>query len=149
MIFKFPLQKVLDHRKIKETLAKKEFQEVMAVLNEETSRLDFLEQQKNEAHIKAGQIASQGGSAGPSLVQIFEFIKGQEILIQRQKQKIQETEKLVEAKREILRQTTQEYKIMVRTREKQFEEYKLERLAEDQKEMDEQTILRFKGSKET
>lgn len=149
MRFKFPLQKVLDHRKIKETLAKKDFQEAMALLNEQTSRVESLEQQKKEAHIKAGQLAAQGGSAGPALVQIFEFIKGQEILIQRQKQKIQETEKLVEAKREILRQTTQEYKIMVRTREKQFEEYKLERLAQDQKEMDEQTILRFKGAKET
>ncbi|MBV2167414.1 MAG: flagellar export protein FliJ [Bdellovibrio sp.] len=149
MKFKFPLQKVLEHRKIKENLAQKDFQEAMMLLNEENARLEQMLQQKTGAHTQAGALSSQGGAQGPALTQIHEFLKGQEILIHKQKQKIQEIEKLVESKREVLRQAAQEYKIMEKMRENKFEEYRHERLAQDQKEMDEQSILRFKAVKES
>lgn len=149
MKFRFPLQKVLEHRKINESLAQKDFQEAMMFLNQETSRLEQMLEQKSQAHLQAGALSSQGGAQGPALSQIHEFLKGQEIRIQRQREKIQEVEKLVEGKREILRQAAQEYKIIDRLREKKFEEYKLERISQDQKEMDEQSILRFKNTKDT
>lgn len=149
MKFRFPLQKVLEHRKINESLAQKDFQEAMMFLNQETSRLEQMLEQKSQAHLQAGALSSQGGAQGPALTQIHEFLKGQEIRIQRQREKIQEVEKLVEGKREILRQAAQEYKIIDRLREKKFEEYKLERISQDQKEMDEQSILRFKNTKDT
>lgn len=149
MKFKFPLQKVLEHRKIKEDLAQKDFQDALTMFNEEQNRLQQMEDQKTGAHFKAGSLSSQGGAQGPALVQIHEFIKGQEIRIHRQKQKVQELEKLVESKREILRLAAQEYKIMEKMRENKFEEYKHERNIQDQKEMDEQSILRFKSVKES
>lgn len=148
MKFKFPLQKVLEHRKIKENLAQKDFQEAMNLLNKETELLNKMEEQKTNAHTQAGEFAQMGGAQGPALGQIHEFLRGQEIRIHRQKQKIQEIEKLVEAKREILRQSAQEYKIMEKMRENKFEEYRHERLTQDQKDMDEQSILRFKAVKE-
>ncbi|WP_374080515.1 hypothetical protein [Bdellovibrio bacteriovorus] len=61
MKFKFPLQKVLEHRKIKENLAQKDFQEAMMLLNEENDRLAQMEQHKTGAHMQAGAFASQGG----------------------------------------------------------------------------------------
>lgn len=149
MKFKFPLQKVLEHRKIRENLAQKDFQEVVMQLNEENALLDRMLGQVQNAHGQAGTLATQGGAQGPALTQIHEFLKGQEIRIHRQKQKIQEVEKLVEAKREILRQAALEYKIMEKMRENKFEEYRAERLATEQKEMDEQAILRFKAVKES
>lgn len=149
MKFKFPLQKVLEHRKIRESLVQKDFQEALSFYNEENQRLETLIQTMSEAHITAGQFAARGGAQGPALNQIHEFLKGQEIRILRQREKLQEIEKLVEAKREILRQAAQEYKIMEKMREKQFEEYKHERNTQDQKEMDEQSILRFKAVKES
>lgn len=149
MKFKFPLQKVLEHRKIKENLAQKDFQEAMMLLHEATERLEQMVVAKTGAHTLAGNFSLQGGPQGPALTQIHEFLKGQEVLIHRQKQKIQEIEKLVEAKREVLRQTAQEYKIMEKMRENKFEEYKSERLLREQKEMDEQSILRFKAVKES
>lgn len=148
MKFKFPLQKVLEHRKLKESLAQKDFQEAVMLLNEETARLEQMSLQKTQAHMHAGQLTNQGGAQGPALTQIHEFLKGQEIRIQRQRQKIQEIENLVESKREILRQAALEYKIMEKMRENKFEEYKQGRLAQDQKDMDEQSILRFKAVKE-
>lgn len=149
MKFKFPLQKVLEHRKIRESLVQKDFQDAMFFYNQEQQKLDqMLEQQKN-AHLQAGTFSAQGGAMGPALSQIHEFLKGQEVRIQRQQERLQEIEKLVEAKRDILRQAAQEYKIMMRMREKQFEDYKMERTSQDQKDMDEQSILRFKAVKES
>ncbi len=148
MKFKFPLQKVLEHRKIKENLAQKDFQDAVMLLTKENELLAQMEQDKSEAHNRTGLLAQQGGAQGPAFAQIHDFLKGQEIRLQRQKQKIQEIEKLVESKREILRQSVLEYKIMEKMRENKFEEYRHDRLTEDQKENDEQSILRFKAVKE-
>lgn len=149
MKFKFPLQKVLEHRKIVENLAQKVFQDAVAAFHEEQKKLQDMEDKLSNAHIQAGQYATKGGTPGPALTQIHEFQKGQEVLIQRQKQKVQEAEKLVEEKREILRQAALDYKIMDKMKENKFEEYRLERLSKEQKEMDEQSILRFKSVKES
>lgn len=149
MKFKFPLQKVLEHRKLRENLVKKDFEEATALLQAETDRLQSMLGQVTGAHSEAGSRARQGGQQGPALGQIHEFLKGQEILIHRQKQKIQHFEKLVEERREILRQAVLEYKIIEKMRENKFEEYRLERNLSDQKEMDEQSILRFKAVKDS
>lgn len=149
MKFKFNLQKVLDHRKIVESLAQKDFQEAQAQFSEEENRLKSMEETKTRAHEQAGDLVQQGGSQGPALTQIHEFLRGQEVFIQRQKQKLFEAEKLVEEKREILRQKALDYKIMEKMRENKFAEYRAERLANDQKEMDEQSILRFQAKKES
>lgn len=145
MKFKFPLQKVLEHRKLTENLKQKDFQEAVMYLNQENSKLNSMIQQKTLAHESAGTLVKQGGSQGPALTQVHEFLKGQEVLIEKQKIKVQEAEKLVEARREILKQAAQEYKIIEKMRENQFEEYRQKRLQDDQKEMDEQSILRFKA----
>jgi flagellar FliJ protein len=149
MKFKFPLQKVLEHRKLKENLAQKDFQDVVGVLNEQQAILDKMNQDVLEAQARTGSLIQAGGAQGPALSQIHEFLKGQKIRIAYQVQRIQEVEKLVEAKREILRQAALDYKIMEKMRENKFEEYKAGRIAQDQKEMDEQAILRFKSVKES
>lgn len=144
MKFKFSLQKVLEHRKIQENLAQKVFQEAVAVHLQEFEKLQKMQNQITEAHALAGSRVQQGGNTGAALVQIHEFLKGQKVLIQNQEFRVQEAVKLVESKREILRQAALDYKIMERMREKKFEEYKSERLATEQKENDEQSILRYK-----
>ncbi|MGE5087336.1 MAG: flagellar export protein FliJ [Bacillota bacterium] len=149
MKFKFSLQKVLEHRKIKENLAQKDFQDVAVLLNEQQAILEKMHQDVLDAQTHAGSLVQMGGNQGPALSQIHEFLKGQKIRIAQQMQKIQEVEKLVESKREILRQAALDYKIMEKMRENKFEEYKAERIAQDQKEMDEQAILRFKSVKES
>lgn len=144
MKFKFPLQKVLEHRKVIEDLAQKSFQEVVTILNEEIAKLQKMEQDVHDAQIRAGMLSSEGGHQGPALSQIHEFLKGQKVRISNQQLRVQEAEKLVEARREVLRQAALDYKIMEKMRENKFEEYKAQRLAQDQKDMDEQSILRFK-----
>jgi flagellar FliJ protein len=149
MKFQFPLQKVLEHRKIIENLAQKEFQDVLAQLTAEQARLGQMEKDMHDAHIRAGILSSEGGHQGPALGQIHDFVRGQRILITKQQFKIAEVEKLVEAKRDILRQAALDYKIIEKMRENKFEEYKQGRLIQDQKDMDEQAILRFKVTKDS
>ena len=149
MKFKFPLQKVLEHRKIVENLAQKEFQEVQMQLNIENEKLAQLEKAMHEAQITAGSLTAEGGHQGAALSQIHDFLRGQRIRITQQRFRIAEVEKLVEAKRDILRQAALDYKIIEKMRENKFEEYRQGRLIEDQKQMDEQAILRFKSTKES
>lgn len=149
MKFKFPLQKVLEHRKLRENLVKKDFQEAQSLLNEQVEILNKMNQDVANAYDQIGKLTKMGGAQGPALEQIHEFLKGQRRRIHSQEQKVQEFEKLVEAKREVLRQAAQEYKIMEKMRENKFEDYRQERLAQEQKENDEQSILRFKAVKES
>jgi flagellar FliJ protein len=144
MKFKFPLQKVLDHRKIKEDLAHKDFQDVLNDLHLLQNILQEMETAIHEAHVRSGALQSQGGTQGPALSQIYEFHRNQKILIQIQRAKILNQEKAVEEKRDILRQAAVETKTISKFKEKKFEEYKAGRETEEQKEMDEQSILRFK-----
>lgn len=143
MKFKFPLQNVLRHRKTKEDLAQKDFMDAQAILMGEQAKLKEMEDKLHESFQVMGQLHQQGGSQGPALMQIAEFKKLQEIRIAGQKDRIRLAEKLVEDKREILRQAALEYKMMDRYRERKFEEYKFERKTNEQKEMDEMSILRF------
>lgn len=143
MKFKFPLQNVVKHRKIVEDLAQKDFLEAQAELNIEISKLEKMQQDLHDSHLRMGQLQMTGGHQGPALSQIHEFKKGQDVRIARQQHKIQEMEKLVEEKREILRQAALDYKIIEKLREKKFEEYKHERILTEQHEADEQSILRF------
>ena len=143
MKFKFPLESVVKHRKIKEDLAQKDFLEAQAQLNHEIAKLEKMHQDMHEAHLRAAELEKRGGAQGPALGQIHEFKKGQVLRIERQKVRVQEVEKWVEDKREILRQAALEYKIIDKLKEKKFEEYKHERTIKEQQEADEQSILRF------
>lgn len=144
MKFKFPLQKVLDHRKTKENLAQKDFQLALNDLTEFEKQLQRLEEALHGSHQRAGSLQNQGGSQGPALAQINDFQRGQKVLIQRQQLKIQEQQKVVEEKRELLKQAAVETKIISKFKEKKLTEFKEAEEKEEQKQMDEQSILRYK-----
>lgn len=143
MKFKFPLQAVLKHRKILENLAQKEFSQIQALLLEEELHLKHLENQLHESFLAAGVASTAGGTLSARLDQITEFKKLQGVLILKQKARVQEIQNMVEAKREILRAAAVEYKIMERLREKKFDEFRHTMQIEEQKELDELSILRF------
>ncbi|MBS1971507.1 MAG: flagellar export protein FliJ [Bdellovibrionales bacterium] len=145
MKFKFPLQKVLDHRKTKENLAQKDFQIAMNDLVELESQLQRLEEALHGSHQRAGLLHGQGGAQGPALSQINEFQRGQKVLIQRQHGKIEEQKKVVEEKRELLKQAAVETKIISKFKEKKLTEFREAEEKEEQKQMDEQSILRYRS----
>lgn len=144
MQFRFPLQKVMDHRKTLENLAQKDFQEAQGELTRRQEELRRLTEQLHQARLEAGRVQESAPGAAPErLKQIHEFTVLQEIRIERQKTKVAEAEKLVEEKREILREKAVDFKIMERLRERRREEYVRERKQAEQKETDEINVLRF------
>ena len=143
MRFKFPLQKVLEHRKVLEDLAQKDFQEALALFVKEQKLLSTLQDQLRLAYDKIFQAQhSKSGQTSEQLKQLSDFIIGQKVRMERQKAKIQECEKGVEALREILREKAVDYKIIERLRERKKTEFNEEVARLDQKEMDEIAILR-------
>lgn len=141
--FKFPLQKVLDHRKVLEDLAQRDFREAEAELRRQEGLLSKMTEDLSDARLRAGSVQSAGGDAAEALKQIHQYTVLQARRIEGQKTKVQEVEKLVESKREILRQKAVDYKIMVRLREKKYAEFLKDQAAKEQKESDELTVLRF------
>lgn len=144
MKFKFKLDKVLRHRKILEDLAQKDFQEVQAEHNRLIDLLEKLKSEKSEARRRSFEMQAQtGGQVLESLKQIHDFILLQDIRIEKQVKVIAEHEKLVEAKRETLRQKAMDTKIIKRLEEKKREQFNNEQRINEQKELDEMSVLRF------
>jgi flagellar FliJ protein len=144
MKFKFPLEKVMQHRKILEDLAQREFQEAQAELNVQLQKLEEMQQAVIEARDQAFRRQSEGGKTSPALIQVDDFLKGQDIRMDRQKERIKECESLVEKLREILRQKAIDYKIIEELKEKQFKEFKIEQRKREQKIADDMSIMRYR-----
>lgn len=148
MKFKFGLDKVLRHRKILEDLAQKDFQEAMALYNKKVAEIDALNEAMKKARETGHSLVSQtGGQVAESLKQIQEFTVLQDIRIAHESQKLAEIGKLVEAKREVLRQKAMDKKILERLEEKKREEFKAEQNRREQKNIDDNVSMRFEQNK--
>lgn len=148
MKFKFNLDKVLRHRKILEDLAQKDFQEAMSQYNAKLAEIEQMEEAKKSARETSFTLTRQtGGQVAESLKQIQEFLILQDIRIARERQKLAEIEKLVEAKREVLRQKAMDKKILERLETKKREEFQAERMRREQKEIDDNSSMRFETNK--
>ena len=144
MKFKFKLEKVLVHRKILEDLAQKEFQEAQAACNEQKDILERFRIEKSEARKRAFSDQSQtGGQVLEGLKQIHDFILLQDIRIEKQIKVIEEMDKLVEAKREVLRQKAMDTKIIKKLEEKKKAQFMEEERINEQKELDDNSSMRF------
>jgi flagellar protein FliJ len=149
MKFKFGLQKVLTHRKIQEDLAQRDYQEILNVL---TAQQNDLQKMFDSIFDARADVASLEAKSSPGLVervkQIHEFIKLQDIRVAQQQEKIKQTEKLVEAKQEVLRQKAMDKKIIERLKEKQKRAFDEEQRRLQQKELDELVVMRSAHTKE-
>lgn len=143
MKFKFPLQKVLEHRKTLENIAQRDFQQAQAIYYDEIEILKEMEKTLTETYEKIFHLQHQGsGRTSEQLQHLNDFIKGQKIRIERQRSKIQECEKVVEELREILRGKAIDYKIIDKLRERKKAAFEEERRKYEQNEMDEMNVLR-------
>lgn len=145
--FKFPLQKVLNHRKTLLDLAQKDFMEAEAELRHQQQILSDMLDQERAAREKAGATVESGAPQAPEVLkQIHQFIVLQALRMERQRVTIQDVEKLVEEKREILRQKAVDLKIMEKLKEKRKFEFEREYKKKEQEDVDETNVLRFKSS---
>jgi flagellar FliJ protein len=141
--FNFPLQKVLQHRKIQENLAQAEFLQAQAELNDLIERLQSLENSKTEARHLRHKNEVEGIQPIGSLVQVHDFLQGQDLRIKKTKEEISLKETVVENLREILRNKVVEHKIIESFKEKKKQQFRQEYKKHSQKLVDDITLMRF------
>ena len=77
----------MQHRKVLEDLAQTDFQVALAALNSEIDKLVQMDDAVIQAREAAFSSQAAGGKASASLTQVHEFLKGQDIRRERQKEK--------------------------------------------------------------
>lgn len=141
--FKFTLEKVLKQRHITADAAQKDFAEAQAALDQEIQKLNEMIAVKEDSLARRTAMIQEGGDWVNSVGQINQFVSGQDLRIKNQNLRLTQFEKLVESRREILRQAVSEVKILEKLEEKQRAAHKIESDREQQADMDEIAVLRF------
>jgi flagellar protein FliJ len=146
--FKFNLEKILTHRKNIENLAQKDFGEAQHLLNIEIEKINKMIRDVQDAQAERQQVTSTGGQVSGNLQQVHDFLIGQEIRINRQKETIKRHQSLVEEKRQILLNASKEYKIIEKLKEKRFHSFKQEANYREQVRADDLATMRFGRNKD-
>ena len=141
--FKFTLSKVLIQRQIAADIAIKEFAEVKAVLDAEITRLNEMISVKTRSLDERAAMIHGSTDWVNSVAQINNFVTGQDLRIKNQNLRLLDLEKLVEARREILRQRVSEVKIIEKLEEKQKRAYMENAARTEQAELDEISVMRY------
>lgn len=141
--FKFSLEKVLMHRQISVDLAQKDFSDAVAERNLEQNKLNDMIDLKNRSLNERTQMVQQTMNWTLGVEQINSFLLGQDLRIKNQTLRLKKSENIVESKREILRQSVSEVKILEKLKEKQQQAYLAEVAKAEQDELDELSVLRF------
>jgi flagellar FliJ protein len=137
------MQKVLDHRQIKMDLARKDYLEAQAFLVEEQKKLQELIDMKNRSLAQRSSLASQTTGWQEQVNQINNFLTLQDLRIAQQNERLLKIEKVVESRREILKDALTEVKIMERLKEKKKADFLQEVRDKEAKELDEIASTRF------
>jgi flagellar protein FliJ len=144
MKFKFSLEKVLRARQITVDLAQKEFNEAMSFFNEQESLRDQMIDLKKQNEVSRADIVSRDDQWSSQVLQINEFLQGQDYRIAQQNKRLSEIEKVVQNRREILLKALTEAKMIEKIKEKKMKEFVSEHLKKEQREIDE--IISAKGN---
>lgn len=145
MKFRFKFAAVEKHRKIMMDLARRDYLEAQSQVDAKLAEIKGLYQTIDDARERAAQGQMNGTLQASDLVQIDEFINGQNIRIDRARREVRELMSIAEDKHEILLEKVKEHKAMLKLRERHFEEFKQEVKKISQKQMDDQAVMRFKA----
>ncbi len=143
MKYKFPMQKVLDHRHIKMDLARKDYLEAQAFLVEEQNKLQEMLDIKTRSLAQRSSLVGSSSGWQEQVNQINGFLIGQDLRIANQNERLLKIEKVVESRREILKDALIEVKIMERLKEKKKADFLQDVRDKEAKELDEISSTRF------
>jgi flagellar FliJ protein len=143
--FKFAFDKLLDHKRTLEDVARREYFDAQRLVDLAKEELEEMYKRIDESRVRAHDIETAGGRQAPTLSQIDEFINLQKIRIERHRLKIRELNAVAEQKQELLIEAAKERKTLEKLREKRMEEYDLQAKLAEMKEVDELVVTRFKA----
>lgn len=142
MAFKFRLQSVLFFRSTLEEKAQLALARAQHLLEEQSQRLQRLRDERQEMMAELER-RKQGAMAATLYAIYVEGLVGMEGEIVRQVGTVEGQEQVVETCRQELARRMQDRKVMERLKEKDFQLFIAETLKREQKQSDEQAILRY------
>lgn len=147
MKFTFKLEKLLNHKKVLEDIARRDFFEAQNKLDKEISKLEAHRNDLKEAYVSKFITHRKGGSVSSDLKSIEEYMEGKKILIQRQENIILGLRQIVEEKRKRLIEAAQQHKIYDKLKEKKRHDFTDAQRKKEIKTMDELVVTYAKRSK--
>lgn len=141
MKFRFPYEKLLEHRKRLQEEASKVLAVAERALADEKDKLNKLYDGSSQA--LQFRFEGERSRAHPDLLKSVDtFTKGQVIRIEAQRKVVRQHQQTVEEKRETLREAAVSFKIIERLREKKKEGFDEEFKKREAKELDEIVLMR-------
>ncbi len=144
MKYKFEFEKLLTFRKMTEDRSRKDFLLARAAVDEAESSLKKMYDDVTTTHQRIGKLQQTSGRNAPALTMADEFIVGQKVRIQRQREKIRELLAVAEEKRAILVEASREKKTIEKLKEKRSEEFRRVQKKREMREIDDLVTMRFK-----
>lgn len=136
------MQNILNIKEKLETQARNEFAEMTARLNEELDKLDVIKRRKEEYELEA--VALRESAINIRDINDNKYaLDRMDDLITAQELNVKKAEKNLDIAREKLKDAMQETKIHTKLREKAFEQFKKDLIAEESKEVDELTSYTY------
>lgn len=148
MKFRFSLQKVLDHKRTLEDVARREWLEAKAAVDQAREQLRKMYEQIDASRMRAAEIEKEGGPRGNELTQIHEFIVGQRVRIERHRAAMRPLLEEEERKHVKLVEAAQERKIFEKLKERKYEEFRQKQKKKELKIMDEIVVTRFRPAED-
>ncbi len=146
MRFHFSYESLLEHRKLEEEVARRDFNETLRVLEEQKEEYKKLYTRLHEA--QAESFTLQGSPEGiqvSKLVELDDFMEGQKIKIAKQRAIVINHTQIVEGKQDILINAAKETMILEKLKEKQHMAFKKVMAKREAKLTDEIVVTRFKA----
>ena len=144
MKFTFAFEKLLDHKRKLEDVARRDYFEARGKVEDGMRKLTELFKQIDDARKRASGLEIKGGTSAPALGQIDEFISGQKLRIERHRADLRVLMAESERLQEVLIEAAKEKKTLDKLKERRLEEYKIRRKKSEMKEADEFVVTRFK-----
>ena len=139
--FQFRLQSLLKYKRHLEQVAKQEMAQAVADVLACEQRMTQFQKDRISAMDQLDSLVEKGMGAG-QFTRYRQFITGTDQMISLERKKKNELEKILDEKRDALKQRTIDKKSLERLREKQDREYIHEMIREEQKSLDEMTSLK-------
>jgi flagellar FliJ protein len=144
MKFAFAFEKLLSHKRTLEDIARRDYMEAKSKVDASMREMDGMYKQIEDSRVRAGELGAAGGTHGPALSQIDEFIKGQQLRIVQHRLKLRELMQEAERLQQILVEAAREKKTLEKLKERRFDEYRARRKKLELKAADEIVTTRFK-----
>ncbi len=142
MRFRFRLETVMRQRRVEKDIAQREFSEAQDHFQKQLQKIKKMYKQIDDARVTAQLLEKKGGRHASQLVQTEEFIVGQNILIQKERERARELMAIADEKLEILTEKLRAFKILEKLKEKKREEFRKEHNRRIDKQLDDLMVMR-------